>query len=253
MAVFAGECFVVRMGIKPALGWLGLLLFTTTAQAEGTRETLEGPAATKSSRAALVTPKTKAPGPVIMASASSSRTSLAVVESMGKPRADYDVSTYAGVPLDSPLAKERGLEKGLVHMVFEHERRASFRVDRDRIRRVVRLAAERSITTASHANGATNTNADHIDVLDTEGGVIVVDTATGAGGMFVTSDVYVFAKSATLDQRIGAVEAVPTSVRGRLREALVAAEWTVVKSDRGTRARDELEGRSPSNDERAAK
>jgi hypothetical protein len=221
------------MGIKPALGWLGLLLFTTTAQAEGTRELLKGPY-DKSMKAAAragdaVTPKTKAPGPVIMVNASSSRAALGVVETTGKPRSDYDAFTYAGMPLDSALAKERGLEKGLVHMVFEHQRRASFRVERDRIRRVVRLAAERSIAIAAHANGTQpNMNVDHIDVLDTEDGVVVVDTASGGGGMFVTSDVYVFARNATLDQRIGAVEAVPTSVRGRLREALVAAEWMVI-------------------------
>lgn len=247
------------MGIKPAMGWLALLLFTTTAQAGGARDLLridpKAPAAaiapSTSKDAAFVarpstaskarspsrerrevappvTPKTKAP-PVVAVKARPSGT-LAVVESTGKPRADYEAEIYAGVALDTPLATERGLDRGLVRMVFEQERRPAFRVGRDRIHRVVRLAGPsraaiavvRSDTTAS---ARARPAGDHIDVLDTERGVVLVDTLVESGGMFTTSDVYVFAEGATLDQRIAALEAVPAPVRDRLREALVLAEW----------------------------
>jgi len=156
------------MGIKPAMGWLALLLFTTTAQAGGARDLLRidpkapaaaiAPSASKDTAivartpiasksrspkrerelAPPVTPKTKAP-PVVSVTARPSG-ALAVVESTGKPRADYEAEIYAGIALDAPLAKERGLDRGLVRMVFEQERRPAFRVGRDRIRRVVRLA-----------------------------------------------------------------------------------------------------------------
>ena len=53
------------MSIKPALGWLGLLLFTTTAQAEGARDLLPGKASRSFAHVTrtTVTPKTKAPPP----------------------------------------------------------------------------------------------------------------------------------------------------------------------------------------------
>ena len=54
----------------------------------------------------------------------------------------------------------------------------------------------------------------------------VIETTTQSGGMFTSSVVYVFAQSATLEQRVGALEVVPAPARDRLREALVAAEWT---------------------------
>jgi hypothetical protein len=51
----------VPMGIKPALGWLALLLFTTAAQAEGSRELLKlAPEKARTPIVAPVTPKTKA-------------------------------------------------------------------------------------------------------------------------------------------------------------------------------------------------
>ncbi len=52
------------MSIKPAMGWLALLLFTTTAQAEGSRDLLRS--APKSANVPVtmkVTRKTKAPPP----------------------------------------------------------------------------------------------------------------------------------------------------------------------------------------------
>jgi hypothetical protein len=216
------------MSIKPAMGWLALLLFTTTAQAEGTRDLMKGtPKTSKSMTAALsspVTPKTKAT-PVALVNAASH--GLSLVENTSKPRTDYEADVYAGVPLDAAIAKERGVDKGLVTMVFERQRRPAFRIARDKIHRVVRLAAEdRAIVSVMRSQaGSSARSKDHIDVLDTEDGVVVVDTSAQGVGMFVTSDVYTFAKGATLDRRIAALEVLAAPTRDRLREALVAAEW----------------------------
>lgn len=219
----------VPMSIRPAMGWLALLLFTTAAQAEGPRSLLKG-APKMSSTAPLtaaVTPKTKAaPTPV---SAVAPASTLTIVESTAKPHGDYEAEAYAGVALDSAAAKARGLDGGLVSMVFEHERRAAFRVGRQHIKRVVRLAVGERNGVVLVRTSLPARPKDHIDVLETDAGVILVDTTVQSSGMFVTSDVYVFAKNATLDQRIGALDGAPAPVRERLREALVAAEWAPVR------------------------
>lgn len=217
------------MSIKPAMGWLALLLFTTTAQAEGSRDLLKRASTTsKAPVIAAVTPKTKAQAAPVPVSATSAP-ALFILESTGKPRVDYEAEVHSGIALDSPLAKDRGLDKGLVTMVFEHQHRPAFRASRERIKRVVRLATDDRGPIALVRTTTPARPKDHVDVLDTEDGVVVVDTAVQGAGMFVTSDVYVFAKNATLDQRIGALEAVAAPARERLREALVAAEWAPVR------------------------
>ena len=246
------------MSIKPAMGWLALLLFTTTAQAEGPRDLLKGAPkmSSKAPMTATVTPKTKAaPAPVVTRTSSATAATLAILENTGKPRSDYEAEVYAGIALDSQAAKARGLDGGLVTMVFERQHRPAFRIARDRIKRVVRLAGEDRSATALVRTTASARPKDHvahalvgaqaartppggllrgaqrgvIDVLDTEDGVILGDTAVHSAGLFVTSDVYTFAKNATLDQRIAALEAVPSPMRDRLREALVAAEWAPLR------------------------
>jgi len=181
------------MGIKPALGWLALLLFTTAAQAE-TR----------------VAPKTKAPPPAVKPVAQRIAT-VAVVDVVVRPRADYEAEAYAGAPMTTPLARDLGLDAGLVKLVLTNQRRSGFRIGKDAIRRVVRLTGEGP--------------RDHVDVVEGDEGIVLVDTKAHAGGMFVTSDVYVFARGASLEQRVGAL---PPG-RERLREALVVAEWTPAK------------------------
>jgi len=232
------------MGIKPALGWLALLLFTTTAQAEGPARDLINKAGGGGKgkgvpSVASVTPKTKAPPSLVAVSAQSTQPQLSIVENTGKPRGDYEAEIYSGVPLDGAIAKERGFDKGLVTMMFEHQKRGAFRVGREHIRRVVRLAAaeERSlvVTTMGVGVGAGRAKPkDHVDVLELEeGSILAIDTSVQSSGMFTASDVYVFAKNATLDARIGAVEAlpaIPTTTKARLREALVAAEWAPIKN-----------------------
>ncbi|MBX3201122.1 MAG: hypothetical protein KF894_23490, partial [Labilithrix sp.] len=163
----------------------------------------------------------------VVAVAASRADALSVVETVLSPRADYEAEVYAGVALDEPMAKARGLDRGLVTMAFEKDRRPAFRVGKDRIRRVVRLAAgERGPVALVRAASATAVPRDHVDVLDTVDGVVLVDTVVESSGLFVTSDVYVFGPRATLDQRIRALEAANPPARERLRQALVAAEWT---------------------------
>jgi hypothetical protein len=145
-----------------------------------------------------------------------------------KPQRDYEAEVYAGAPLDGDIAKERGFDKGLVSMVFEKQRRATFRIGQARIRRIVRLAAEdRGLVAAvAGAKVVARPPRERVDVLDTDDGVVVVDTTSENGGLFTTSDVYVFARGASLEQRVGALQAVAPAAAKRVREALVAAEWT---------------------------
>jgi hypothetical protein len=193
------------MGIKPALGWLSLLLFTTAAQAETASRRAPPPV--------TVTVKTKAPPPLKPVVNRPGGT-VAVVDIVTKPKLDYEADAYAGAPLTTAAARELGLEGGLVRMVLSSERRSGYRIAKDAIRRVVRLASESSGPR------------DHIDVIELEDSVVLVDTKAHAGGMFVTSDVYAFSRGASLDQRVG----VLPPGRDRLREALVVAEWTPSKS-----------------------
>lgn len=125
-----------------------------------------------------------------------------VLESIERPTVDYQAEVYSGVPLDDPYAKERGIDKGLVKMVFEKQRRLAFRVPHERIKKRVRFTGEGP--------------RDHVDVLDTEDGFVVVETTTSNAGIFTSSDVYVFTKGATLEQRLAMV------TRERVRQAMSA-------------------------------
>lgn len=128
--------------------------------------------------------------------------SVSVLETVERPNVDYQADVYSGVPLDDPYARERGLDKGLVKMVFEKQRRLAFRVARERIKKRVRFTGEGP--------------RDHVDVIDTEDGFVVVETTTSSSGIFTSSDVYVFPKGATMDQRLALV------TRERVRQAMQA-------------------------------
>jgi hypothetical protein len=150
---------------------------------------------------------TRAPRPPASAASAPDLAALVIVETELRPTVDYQAEVYAGVPLDDRYAKERGFDKGLVSMVFEKQRRIAFRVPRGTIKKRVRFAA-----------GAR----DRLDVIDTEDGFIVVDTTTTSAGIFTTSDVYVFPRSSSLQQRVAMLAAVPPIPRERVRQALVA-------------------------------
>jgi hypothetical protein len=152
--------------------------------------------------------------------------SVAVVQTT-KPSADYEAETYSGVPLDGDYAKERGLSKGLVFMVFEKQRRATFRVSKDRIKKVVKMIAE-DVAPVMLVKAAP-TSRSKIDVVETEGGVFLVETVTANAGIFTTSDVYAFARGSTHADRVAALSRVPTATRRRLERALVLAEAATVK------------------------
>lgn len=146
------------------------------------------------------------------------RADVTVVSTDAKPSADYQAETYSGVPLDGAYAKERGLGKGLVWMVFEKQRRGTFRVPKEKLRRVVRLAAD-DVAPVMIVKAATTART-RIDVVETTEGAIAVESVTANAGIFTTSDVYVFAKGASLEQRIAQLAKVPPATRARLTRAL---------------------------------
>jgi hypothetical protein len=209
------------MSTKPALGWLALVLFATTSRAEGSRPLVRDAGAV----IAPVTPKTKAGPGAVEAAARASRPSPLLVLESAKPQVDYEAETYSAVPLDGDLAKGKGLAKGLVFMVFDHERRAAFRLGKERVRRVVRLTSEDGVEVASLTKaGALRHPRERWDVLDTEDGVVVVATTTTSSGLFTTSDVYAFPRGATLERRLAQIDALPIQARGRIRDVLTASE-----------------------------
>ena len=128
--------------------------------------------------------------------------SVSVLETVERPTLDYQAEVYSGVPLDDAYARERGVDKGLVKMVFEKQRKLAFRIAHERIKKRTRFTGEGP--------------KDHVDVIDTEDGFVVVETTTSNAGIFTSSDVYVFAKGATLEQRLALV------TRERVRQAMTA-------------------------------
>ena len=96
-----------------------------------------------------------------------------------------------------------------MRLVFEKERRAGFRIGKDRIKKVVRFVVD-----GIH---------DRIDVIDTDDGTYVVDIVTTNAGIFTTAEVYSLGKGATLKQRLAVLERVPQLERERLRRAVTTA------------------------------
>ncbi len=146
---------------------------------------------------------------------------LAIVESTSKPSADYEAEVYSGVPLDGAYAKERGVSKGLVWMVFEKQRRPAFRVPREKIRKVVRLVADDVAPVMVVRTTTASTPRTKLDVLDTQDGLVVVETVNANAGIFTTSDVYVFPRGAAIDARLASVG---PSARDRVKRAIAMAQ-----------------------------
>jgi hypothetical protein len=145
---------------------------------------------------------------------------LAIIETTAKPAGDYQAEVYSGVPLDGDYAKQRGLSKGLVYMVFEKQRRAAFRVPREKIKKLVRIVAD-DVAPVMVVKSAPTART-KIDVLDTQDGIVAVETVTANAGIFTTSDVYVFARGQSIDQRLAAIGSPGT--RERLRRAIALAQ-----------------------------
>lgn len=148
---------------------------------------------------------------------------VTLLESKVKPTLDYEAEVYAGVALDDSYARERGLSKGLVSMVFEKQRRGAFRVPHEKIKRLWRFAVEDGAPVLLVKTNASPPKT-KIDVLETDDGVFAIETVTSSGGIFTTSDVYTFAKGTSLDQRLGALSNAPATSRERLRRALSLAK-----------------------------
>jgi hypothetical protein len=152
--------------------------------------------------------------------------------------ADYQAEVYSGVPLSDPYAKERGLERGLVWIAFTDERQLSFRVPKEKMKRLTRLvmddepksppgfalAASRSLYPAAFTSPADTRSypKDRVDVIDTSDGTIIVATTTSNAGIFTSSDVYLFPKNKNESELLRAAH-ISDVAREHLRAALTLA------------------------------
>lgn len=242
------------MGIKPALGWLALLLFTTTAtQAEGLSslkkdlsQSLSGLTAKGATPAAAmtVTAKTKAPPRgagegSAGASGKVRRPESALVlvsNTIGRPRADYKADVLAIGAASDDVAATPGHLVTVTTLPFSdkdattslRQRKAAYKIDRDRIRRVTRFV-DADLTSERGRRLVPTRN--HIDVIETIDSFVLVETRAHASGpaasrATVTSDVFTFPRSSTLEERVAMLDkaAPDAQTRERLAEALVAAE-----------------------------
>lgn len=151
---------------------------------------------------------------------------------------DYQAEVYSGVPLSDPYARERGLERGLVWLAFTDERQLSFRVPKEKMKRLTRLvmddeprappgfalAASRSVVPASFAAPADTRSypKDRVDVIDTTEGTIIVATTTSNAGIFTSSDVYLFPRGKSEADLLKSAR-ISDVAREHLRDALALA------------------------------
>ncbi len=151
---------------------------------------------------------------------------------------DYQAEVYSGVPLSDPYARERGLERGLVWLAFTDERQLSFRVPKEKMKRLTRLvmddephappgfalAASRTLFPANFADPADTRSypKDRVDVIDTSDGTVVVATTTSNAGIFTSSDVYLFPRGKS-EADLLKVARISDTAREHLRVALAVA------------------------------
>lgn len=151
---------------------------------------------------------------------------------------DYQAEVYSGVPLSDPYARERGLERGLVWLAFTDERQLSFRVPKEKMRRLTRLvldeeprtppgfalAATRTPYPVSFADPADTRSypKDRVDVIDTTDGTVLVATTTSNAGIFTSSDVYLFPKGKSEAELLKTAH-ISDVAREHLRAALALA------------------------------
>lgn len=228
----------MRTTLAAIVGSALLTLSSTASAGAPPGPTPPGPAAAVPAPAKAPVAKGKAKKVLpVVATVTTDAPVLRVESTSARPLKDYEAEVQSGIPLDDPYAKERGLEKGLVRMFFERERRRTYRIHRDRIKSVARFVVVDAPKTESvkfvrvpqrHAGAIDKAGApvmvDRIDVLElTDGSTVAVETTHSNAGMFTSSEVYVFAKKSTLEQRLAAVDAAAPSSRGRLRQALLMA------------------------------
>ena len=174
-----------------------------------------------------------------MASAAPHAPKLHVIDHADSFAVDYQAEVYSGVPLSDPYAKERGLEHGLVWIAFANERQLSFRVPKEKMKRLTRLvlddeprppqgfalAANRPLVTIGLLAPVSDTRnyvKDRVDVIDTTEGTVIVTTSTSNAGIFTTSDVYLFPKGKN-EIELMKISKISDLAREHLREALTAA------------------------------
>lgn len=92
---------------------------------------------------------------------------------------DYMAEVFSGVPLTDTYAVERGVDRGLVSLVFENMRQVEeFVIPREDISVVLQIRYDMDVY-------------DRTDVVFTQENVVMVHTTTSNAGIFTSSDVYV--------------------------------------------------------------
>ncbi len=175
---------------------------------------------------------------VVPAPAAPHAPTLRVLERAETFSMDYQAEVYSGVPLSDPYARERGLERGLVWLAFTDERQLSFRVPKEKMKRLTRLvmedeprappgfalAASRTLVPANFAAPADTRSypKDRVDVIDTTDGTVVIATTTSNAGIFTSSDVYLFPRGKGEAELLKAAR-ISDVAREHLRVALAMA------------------------------
>ncbi len=92
---------------------------------------------------------------------------------------DYAAEVFSGVPLTDTYAVDRGVNEGLVFLVFEHMRQVEeYVIPNEDISAVVRIRYDMDVY-------------DRTDVIFTKDNVVMVHTTTSNAGIFTSSDVYI--------------------------------------------------------------
>lgn len=92
---------------------------------------------------------------------------------------DYAAEVFSGIPLTDTYAVERGVDEGLVFLVFENMRQVEeFVIPHEDISAVVRIRYDMDVY-------------DRTDVVFTQENVVMVHTTMSNAGLFTSSDVYV--------------------------------------------------------------
>ncbi len=92
---------------------------------------------------------------------------------------DYEAEVFSGVPLTDTYAVDRGVNEGLVFLVFKHMRQVEeYVIPNEDISAVVQIRYDMDVY-------------DRTDVVFTQDNVVMVHTTTSNAGIFTSSDVYV--------------------------------------------------------------
>ena len=92
---------------------------------------------------------------------------------------DYAAEVFSSVPLTGTYAVERGVDEGLVFLVFEYNRQVEeYVIPHEDISAVIQIRYDMDVY-------------DRTDVVFTQENVVMVHTTTSNAGIFTRSDVYI--------------------------------------------------------------